>query len=301
MKKSLLFVLLIIVPVISMKAQKPILILEDSLKVGNSLLPGISIIIPEVPYESTLKNWIKELESGTKSKVVDEAGGMYIFGAILKSITEYPVNVYSELIDRDTDSTLVLKVAIEMKKDQYIERATGEAELAKAKTFLFDFAKKQYIDLVTEQVKAEENKLKDLEKELGSLEKDETGMKKDIRSNNRLISSTNERLVELNNELTSLSAALVEHNAELSSMEPGDLRDEKVKYIKDLEKQKKKTQKAIRSAENKITKAEKSVDTATRSIPKVGNTQERTRNRIADQEAVLQKFVDKLNTVKGYK
>jgi len=188
-----------------------------------------------------------------------------------------------------------------MKKDQYIERVTGEAELAKAKTFLFDFAKKQYIDLVTEQVKAEENKLKDLERELGSLEKDQTGMEKSIRSNNRLISYEKEKLIELNNELTSVSAALVEHNTQLSSMEPGDPRDERVKYIKTLEKQKKRTQKAIRSAENKIAKSEKSVDNSTRAIPRVDNTQERTRNRIADQEAVLQKFVDKLNTVKGYK
>ena len=301
MKKSLLFVLLICIPAIGMKAQKPILILEDSLKVGNALLPGISVVIPEVPYERTLKAWIKELESGTKSKVVDEAGGMSIFGAIMKSITEFPVNVYSELIDRNIDSTLALKVAIEMKKDQYIERATGEAELAKAKTFLFDFAKKQYIDLVAEQVKAEENKLKDLERELGSLEKDQTGMEKSIRSNNRLISYEKEKLIELNNELTSVSAALVEHNTQLSSMEPGDPRDERVKYIKTLEKQKKRTQKAIRSAENKIAKSEKSVDNSTRAIPRVDNTQERTRNRIADQEAVLQKFVDKLNTVKGYK
>ena len=301
MKKSLLFVLLICIPAIGMKAQKPILILEDSLKVGNTLLPGITVVIPEVPYERTLKAWIKELESGTKSKVVDEAGGMSIFGAILKSITEFPVNVYSELIDRNIDSTLALKVAIEMKKDQYIERATGEAELAKAKTFLFDFAKKQYIDLVAEQVKVEENKLKDMEKELGSLEKDQTGMEKSIRSNNRLISYEKEKLIELNNELTSVSAALVQHNTELSSMEAGNLREEKVKYIKDLEKQKKKTQKAIRSAENKIAKSEKSVDSSTRAIPRVGNTQDRTRNRIADQEAVLQKFVDKLNTVKGYK
>ena len=48
-------------------------------------------------------------------------------------------------------------------------------------------------------------------------------------------------------------------------------------------------------------KDEKSIDTASRAIPGVDNTQERTRNRMADQEAVLQKFVDKLNTIKGYK
>ena len=102
-----------------------------------------------------------------------------------KSISENPVNILSELTDRD--SVLKLTAAIELKKDVYVERATGEAELSKAKAFLFDFAKEQYVDLVNEQLKLEESKLKDLEKELGGLEKDQSGMEKDIRSSNKLI------------------------------------------------------------------------------------------------------------------
>jgi len=299
MKSIYTLLLLILIPFLGIKAQKPILMSEDSLKIGNNRLPGLSVNIPEIEYEKTLKNWIKELQTGTKSTVVTDNGEMSIFGAILKSVTENPVNVYSKLIDQD--SVLNLQVAIELKKDQYIERATGEAEVAKAKSFLFNFAKVQYIDLVTEQVKAEENKLRDIEKELSSLEKDQSGMQKSIRSNNKQISSEKDRLISLNNELTTVSAAILEHNSQLSSMEAGDAKAEKVKYIKELEKQKKKTMKAISVSENKISKSEKSIDNAARAIPKIDNTQERTRKKIADQEAVLQKYVDKLNTVKAFK
>ncbi len=298
MKSISTLLLLLFIPLIGIKAQQPILVLEDSLKVGNTLLPCISVMIPEVEYEKTLKNWIKTQESGTKSKVVNEGGGMSIFGANIKSITENSVNIYSELMDRE--NSLNLALAIELKKDQYIERGTGEAELAKAKTFLFNFAKEQYIELAAEQLKVEENKLKDMEKELSSLQKDQTGMEKSIRSKDKLISSEKDKLVVLNNELTTVSAALIEHGNELISMEPGDLKDEKVKYIKKLEKQKKKTLKSITKAENKISKAEKSINNSSRAIPKSENTQGRTRNRIAEQEAVVQKFVDKLNTIKGY-
>ena len=299
MKSISTLLLLILIPFLGIKAQKPILISEDSLKVGNSRLPGLSVIIPEIEYEKTLKNWIKELQTGTKSTVVTDNGEMSIFGAMLKSITENPVNVYSKLIDQD--SVLNLQAAIELKKDQYIERATGEAEVAKAKSFLFNFAKVQYVDLAMEQIKAEENKLRDIEKELGSLEKDQSVMQKSIRSNDKLISSEKDRLIVLNNELTTVSAATLEHNSQLSSMEAGDARVEKVKYIKELEKQKKRTLKSISVSENKISKAEKSIDNATRAIPKIDNNQERTRKRIADQEAVLQSYVDKLNTIKAYK
>ena len=299
MKQYVLLLLVALIPFTGINAQKPILLLEDSLKVGTTKYPSISVIIPEVEYEKTLKNWIKVQESGTKSKVLDETGKMSIFGAISKNISENPVNILSELTDRD--SVLKLTATIELKKDVYVERATGEGELSKAKQFLFDFAKEQYVDLVNEQLKLEESKLKDLEKELGGLEKDQSGMEKDIRSSNKLIEGEKDRLVVLNNELTSLSAAIIEHNAEYITMDPGEVKDEKAKYIKGLEKQKKKAVKAIKTAENKISKAENSIDHANRSIPKNDDTQVRISRLITDQEAVVQKFMDKLNRVKSFK
>jgi hypothetical protein len=299
MKQYVLLLLVALIPFTGINAQKPILLLEDSLKVGTTKYPSISVIIPEVEYEKTLKNWIKVQESGTKSKVLDETGKMSIFGAISKNISENPVNILSELTDRD--SVLKLTATIELKNDVYIERATGEGELSKAKQFLFDFAKEQYVDLVNEQLKLEESKLKDLEKELGGLEKDQSGMEKDIRSSNKLIEGEKDRLVVLNNELTSLSAAIIEHNAEYITMDPGEVKDEKAKYIKGLEKQKKKAVKAIKTAENKISKAENSIDHANRSIPKNDDTQVRISRLITDQEAVVQKFMDKLNRVKSFK
>lgn len=299
MKIRILSVLAALIPFIGLNAQKPILMLEDSILFGNNKLPGISVTIPEVEYEKTLKNWIKLQESGTKSKIVNEGGKMSIFGAINKNISENPINIYSELVD--CDSVLKLTAAFELRKDVYIGRSVGESELAKAKTYLFNFAKEQYVDLVNEQLKAEENKLKDLEKELNSLERNQAGMEKDIRSSNKLISSEKDNLVVLNNDLTTLTAAIIEHNTLLNSMEQGPEKDEKEKYIKDLEKQKKKILNSIKKSENKISKAESKINNANRAIPKNDDSQERIRRRIADQENVVQKYVDKLNKVKSYK
>ena len=298
MKRSLSFALLIIAYSVSMRAQKPVIVYDDSLKFGNTMIPGLVVNIPEAEYEKTLDTWIKELQTGTKSKVVTENSEMTIFGAILKDISLTPINVYSKMIDQD--SMVLLSASFELKKDQYIERGIFETEFTRARGFLFNFAKNQYLEVVTAQVKAEENKLKDLQKELGTLQKDETGMEKSIRSNNRLITSEKEKLIVLNNDLTTASAALLEHNTQLNSMEPGDLRAEKEKYIKTLEQQKKKTERSIRKSENKIAKAENSIDNATRTIPKVDNNQERIRDRIADQETVLQRYFEKLNAVKAY-
>ena len=281
------------------RAQKPIVCTEDSLQTGNSLLPAISVVIPEVTYEKTLEAWTKTLQSGTKSKVLTENGEMTIFGAILKDVTENPVNVYSRLIERD--SALYLSAAFETRKDLYIEKANGDADLARAKSFLFGFAKKQYTEVCEDQLKAEEKKLKDLDKELGSLEKDESGMEKSIRSNDKSISSEKDKLVTLNNELTSLASAIEQHRRELSGMPAGEEKEEKAAYLKGLEKEKKKTLKAISRSENSISKSEKAINKAKSDIPKTGRLQDRLREQINVQEAVVQQYTEKLNKVKAYR
>lgn len=282
----------------AINAQKPIVIQEDSLNLGANRYPAISVLIPEVKYEKTRKNWIRKQETGTKSKVVDDAGKMSIFGAKSKNVSPDPFNILSMLADQD--SVLRLTAAFEIRKDVYIERSTGEAELAKAKTF-FDFAKDQYTDLVNDQLKQEQSKLKDLEKELRSLEKRQSGMEKDIRTGNRQLVTEREKLTLLNNELTTSTTALAEHNAEYMVMEPGDEKDAKAKYIKDLEKQKRSTVRSIKKSEKRIRNAESKISRANRAIPKNDSTQERIRRLINDQENVVQLFSDKLSKVKAFK
>lgn len=299
MKRFCTIVFLFLILCSGLRAQKPIFIFEDSLKIGSSLLPAISVIIPEAGYEVTLKNWVKLLETGTKSKVVADNGEMSIFGALLKDVTLNTVNVYSRLSDQDT--LLKLSVSIETKKDHYVEKASGESELAKARTTLFNFAREQYIEIVSGQLNHEVNKLRKIEKELGSLERDETGMKRSIRSARKTLETEKDRLIVLRNELTATTEVIADNNRILSLMKPGTERDEKALFIKDLELKKKKTLRTIAASERKINKAEKTIEKATGDIPIIGKDQDSTRDRISEQEAVVQKYTDKLDKIKGYR
>ncbi len=71
--------------------------------------------IPEVNYDKTLKVWLRDLQAGTKSKVITENGEMSIFGAKIKAISPNPINIYSKLMR--LDSMLQLFVSFEKKKD----------------------------------------------------------------------------------------------------------------------------------------------------------------------------------------
>lgn len=299
MKSIRLIIIITLISCVGVNAQKPIIMSEDSIKIGNGILPAISVLIPEVKYDKVLKNWTKLLETGTKSKLMSERGEMTILGANIKSITPNAINVYSVLSDRD--SALYLAASFELKKDIFIDRSSGETELSKAKEVIFEFARQQYIDLASEELKVEENKLKDLEKELGSLERSQSGMEKSIRKNNRTIDNERDKSLDFNNQLTALTQTIADERIQFTTMDDGTLKDEKEKQLKNLEKQRKRLTKSIASCDKKISKAQGAIKKANSDIPRNERVQLKYNEEINAQQAVVQRYTNKLNTIKNYK
>lgn len=297
MKSKFTLTLLILLPFFGVKAQLPILVSEDSLKFGKSMLPALSVTIPEAGYEKTLKAWTKELQTKTKSKVMAENMDLSIFGALIKEISPNPINVYSRI--ETIDSMLMLIASFEIKKDEYISRDMG-ADFEKAQVYLKGFAKTQYIDVVKDQVDAEDKVLRNIEKELSSLENEKSRMQKSIQSNLSSIASEKENIIIQNNELATVSLSLVEQNNLLSTMEAGPAYKEKEVLIKDLEKRKRKAQNSKESSENKIDKANNDISKTNGEIPVNERMQEKVKDQIAQQKAVCQQFADKLKKIKAY-
>lgn len=298
MKTIRLLVALAFIAGTEINAQKPITMGEDSLEFGKVTLPCLVVNIPEVNYERTQKDWIKTIQAGTKSKAANDNGEISLFGAIKKEITPDPFNIYSELMNRD--SLICLMVVFEIKKDEYIESAAGDALLTKAKTFLKKFAKEQYIDVVKDQLADENKKLRELNSSLKSLQNEKSRLEKSIQSNRTAITTAKDNIVIQNSEVAKLTPEILETNNQLIGMEEGAAKEEKAGYARDLEKRKKKALKEIESLENKITKANSEIDQADRDIPKNVSDQELEMVKIADQETVVQNFTDKLKTVEGY-
>jgi DNA repair exonuclease SbcCD ATPase subunit len=277
------------------RAQRPIEISEDSLNFGKSTMPGFSVTIPEASYEATMKSWVKSLQSGTKSKVVNENGEISIFGARIKEISDTPVNVYSKV--NPVDSAVNLKVAYELRKDEF----AGNSDREKVRSYLMDFAKDQYISTVKDQLSAEKSNLSKLEKDLSSLERGQKKMEKTNRDNYTLISTENGRLDALNNELASLSAELTSRTNPSENTGMGASSDNDPSRIKDINKQIKKTGREIKVSEKKISKAEKEISSNKREIPDNIEEQNDARMKVSQQQAVVQRLEDKLERIKNFK
>jgi hypothetical protein len=279
-------------------SQKPIELREDSIKFGTHSHPGIILSLPEVPYESVQKSWVKLLESGTKSKAVYENGIYTLFGGNIKDVSPNPVNIYSRLDSRD--SVVYIMTSVELKEDTYVQKGSAETELAGLKTYLKGFAKEQYLDLAKKQLDDQEKQLRSLEKELSSYEKDESDLEKSIRSDEKTIKEQEESLQVMNTELTNLSTEVLTQTNEVNAMPEGTAKEERSKYLKDLEKKKKKLTGDIKSAENRISKSQRDIRTAQNDIPDKQVRQKETKTKIEAQQAVVRKFENKYNTIKGY-
>jgi len=297
MKLKFTLILLALLPFSVIMAQQPIIVVEDTLEIGKFRMPGLSVTIPETDYDKAVKTWVKDLESGTKSKVMTERDEMSIFGARLKKISPNPVNIYSKFVK--LDSMLKLYVSIETKKDEYIEKANN-AEFIKVHDYIKEFAKNQYTDVAKAQADAEEKKLKDLQKELSSLENEKSKMLKTIQTDNASILSEKDNITRQNLELNSVDVSLKEQSSMLAGMEDGPAQKEKASQVKELEKRKKKALNEIDSSEKKIKKSNEAIEKANKAIPENDLMQQNLRDQIILQEGVYQKYTNKLNTIKSY-
>ena len=290
---ALLFAIFIIPGVF---AQQPIRVYEDSITYGSKKYPGVAVTVPEANYEKLQKEWKKELEAKTKSKVVIENGDWSIFGANVQKLSPTPVNIYSKL--NNLDSLVELRVAVELKKDEYIERQS--TEMLGLQNYLKDFSKNQYIETASSQLKVEEDTLRQLKKLLSDYEKDESNLKDDIKSSEKSIKEEEDNISALNPELETLGSEIDNQNTQLAAMTDGSTKDDKAKFIKDLEKRKKKLGNDIESSEKKIKKANKEIEDAKDEIPKKQSLQEEMKKKIAAQELVVQKYEQKLSAIKLY-
>lgn len=281
-------------------AQRAIIITEGPVTFTHGNTPGIAISIPEVSFKKVQDSWIKSLEKGTKSKVQNENNELSIFGAIIKDIAPAPINVYSYV--KDNDTSILLAATFELKKDVYVSMENNAEEFAKAKSYLLEFAKGHYLELAKEQLDNEGRKLSKLESDLKSLENDKVKLEKMVQSNTTNISSTNDELIIMRTNLLSLNDELLAQTNQYNALEEGSAKDEKKKYIDDLVKRVKKTNKDIESGEKKIVDMQAEIDKAQSDLlPTNLKEQEQIRKAIDEQQAIVKAFQKKYNAIKDFR
>lgn len=284
----------------ALNAQKPVTVKESDIQFKHGSIPGFIVTIPEVPKKTIEDAWVKILEKGTKSTVQRDFEEMTIFGAIIKDVAGGPINVYS-YIKQSTDSVVTLAVAFELKKDEYLTSASRDFEAGKTKDFLFKFAKDHYLELAKDQMQVEEKKLRKIENNLSSLQNEKNRLERKVQSDTTSITETKQELVVLRANLESLNSEHATQSEQLNAMSNGAAKDEKRKYIADLDKRIKKTNNDISANEKKLATLNADLDTAkTISIPNNIKEQEQVTIDLYKQKVITDFYINKFNTISAY-
>lgn len=299
MKKSLYLAGLLALPVL-LFGQKPIETSGVDFKLGQDDYSGVQVLIPEADWEEAEKMWIKALEKGTKSKVSEaHQGEITIFGAYVKSLSDDPVNIYSQIIPHD--SLVELNTCIELKRSEFITEALYEPEFNQLKAYMHDFGKEVYIEEVENQIKAEENALKDLEKELKKLQNDQESKEKEISKDEHDIIVAEDDIRILDADIAIKNAEIAKTKGRLASVGSDALQRETVESeLKDLEKERKKMLKSIEKERKSIVKSNSDIDNARMEIPGLVEQQNQKMQEIESQRSRVQEFEAKLETLKAY-
>ena len=299
MKNAVYLIGLLLVPVVLL-GQKPIEVSGASFKLGQDEYSGVQVMIPEAEFEQVEKMWIKALEKGTKSDVSEAHNGeITIFGAYIKSIGDDPVNIYSQIIPRD--STIELNACIELKRNEFITEELYESEFNQLKAYMHDFGKEAYIEEVEEQLEAEENVLKELEKELKSLQHDKESMEKKISKNEHNIMVSDDDIRILDADIAIKNEELARAKVRLGSVGDNPVQRETIEAeIKDLEKEKKKMLKSEQKEKKNIVGYNSDIDNIKLEIPALVEQQNQKMQEIEQQRNTVNLFKNKLATVSNY-
>lgn len=299
MKNAIYLIVLLLVPGVLL-GQKTIEVSGVDFKLGEDEYSGVQVMIPEVDHELVENMWIKEIEKRTKSKVSQaHQGEITIFGAFLKSAGEEPVNIYSQIIPRD--SIVELNACIELKRNEFITENLYESEFNQLKAFMHDFGKEAYVEEVEEQLEAKEAVLKVLEKELKTIQNDKESLEKKISKNEHAITVSEDDIRITDADIAIKNEELARSKVRLGSVGDDLIQRETVEAeIKDIEKEKKKMLKSVEKDKKSIVGYNSDIDNIKLEIPALIEQQNQKLEEIARQRNTVNLFENKLTTVTNY-
>ncbi len=273
---------------------KDILYRQDSVTLGDSIYPAVTMIIPETYLERVKKAWVKEIRKKTKSKVLVETDGISIQSTSITSISPSPINIFSHL--RQEDHHVVLAAAFET-DGGFITSSVNASQYENVKGFLNEFGLEQYRLAVKDQIKAAKKVLKARESELSKLQKENEKMHTHIKSNEMNIINTENDIKENHND-QDLKIDEMKSKKEVISRSKGENKKEAEKELKGLQKDRKKLQNDNKNMSKKIVKYRASIEETRRDITLNLSEQDLQKSKVSEQLSAVKSLEEKLMSIK---
>ncbi len=283
-------------------AQGPVKISGKNVTMSKGEQPAFIVEIPQVNIESVKKSWMKLIRQNTKSKVSTENSEITILNTQIAEISDNPINIYSAVYQIDSAVKLVSLFEIDsafFSFDGDKEDMTYERTYRGIEHFLHDFAVTEYREAVEAELKAENKELKNLNNELEKLVKQSETFHKKIMQNESDSLNAEAQISSLEIDKQRKQGEIDSKKESMASI-TGDkeLYDEAKKYLKSLEKQRKKIEKEIDKLKANIVEYNSDKVELKRSIMENEKQKEELLNEISKQQETVKKVTAKLENIK---
>ncbi len=304
MKVSAMFALLGLSIVLSssLPAQTSVTVETDQVTMSKGKHNAYLLTIPQADYESSLKNWKKEIRKNTKNKVEESDHEIYIEATLIELIYNTPINIYSSLIRSDSNIKLyaVFEIDSVMFDFENSEKSIREEKInSQIRHFLYNFGTTQYLFAVENELAEEENKLKDLNKELGNLEKEQQNALEAIAENEQNIRNSEDAIAVYT---TDNERKISEINSKKESIanlsDDKELRDQANDQLKALEKEKRGIESNLEKEQKNIVRYKSTIEAMNKEVEELVAQQGLKKEQIDSQQKRVEAVRTKLGQIR---
>lgn len=304
MKISLLISIVVcsiiaVIPEITFSQQQiTVSVVRESMSKGTQ--PGFSVLIPESDLEQVKKDWIKTLQSDTKSKVLEVQHELQIIGANAPQISPRPINIYSILINRDSSVNLIAFYEVDsvfFDPENYVDKLIGEKIGNGIKSYLKKFAVEEYKKSVKKDIEVEEGKLRELEQQVEFYQKDTEKQEKNIKGREQDIRSAEDEITSLEIEKEQKITAIEAQKLSVAGA-TGETKKIQQGILKDLVRDKKKVDNGISKAKKDIVGYNADIRNYQDAVANNNAEIDKLEEKIFDQEEAISLMETKLSKIK---
>jgi hypothetical protein len=283
-------------------AQINIIVEEQEVTMSKGQQPAFVVEIPRAENDVVVKSWSKYIREDTKSNVQKEGEEIFILGTQIDQIHIGPINIYSVVFKKDSTEKLVAFFEIDsvfFSKNDASNSIENEKTYHGIKNFVRDFALERYREVVAEELKDEQKKLKDFTHDLEKFEKDNVSYQKKIKENEQNILNAESEISSLEVVKTRKAEEIENQKLKVASLsEDAVLQDMAKKKLKEQEKDKKGINKDIEKKQKNIVSYQSNIKEFNRLIEDNQEKQEAKLNEIEEQEDIIENVTSKLQGIK---
>jgi hypothetical protein len=283
-------------------SQQEIVVEQIKEKMSKGEQSGFMVVIPQANLDDVNKAWKKQLQQGVKSKAEEVGHEIHIHGALAPEIYPNPIDIYSLLTDVDSSIHLVSFFEIDSNlffdPDSYPDRLVSDKIFNGIQNYLGRFAVDQYKLAVQNELKTEENMLRELDKQMDFLKKEQEKMEKSIKEEEQNITAADDEIKILNSQKEQYLKQIEEKRVSSAYITDKEVQKEAKKELKSLEKERDKIDNKLEKMEKSKVSSKNLIDDHEKAIEKNLEDQQELSQKIEHQELVISQVEQKLNGIK---